>query len=235
VKAILKDSIAFIVTLLGLLGLIWSFHLGPVIVATLSLSVVAFGVTIIVSKYLQSKRPEFTIKELTKELKLLDKGGHLAALKRTMVATSNLNGLKEVWYRNIAADGQIEHITINGEAAAPGNVIKQLGLIHLRIPLAVALTEGQEMSNEVTYDLIDSFVRESEALIHIVNYKTRKAHLRIEFPEGRTFKKATMTEIYGGAKPNILRTLANQNQSNTLDWEIEEPKLGGSYELRWEW
>ncbi len=235
-KRFFRESLAIVATLIGLLGMIWSFHLQPVILAVTSLCLVAVGATVLIVRYVQSTRPEFTIRDLHKELRLNDTKGHLATFERRMIAASNVNGLREIWYRNVAADGKIENIKIDGQAPGPGDIVKQLGLTHIRRSLVEPLGKGQEIVDRVTYDLIDSFVKDSEALIHIVNHKTRKVHLTVHFPTDRSFKRARFTEMYGGVKAQTLKDLsANPDNAATLAVELEDPKLGGSYELRWEW
>jgi hypothetical protein len=152
-----------------------------------------------------------------------------------MTATSNINGLKEIWYRNVAADGTIANVEIDGLTPSPANVVTQLGLTHYRIPFGEPLKKGQQIGNRVTYDLIDSFVKNSEAMIHVVNQKTLKLRLSVYFPAGRLFKRAKFTELYGGAKAQILKEIGNSGSEEKLEVEIEYPKLGASYELRWDW
>jgi hypothetical protein len=234
-KRVLGESAAILVTVAGLLGMIWSFNLTPVILASCSLILLATGATVLIVRYVQSKRPEFTITDLKKILKIHDAGGHLSTFERSMTAISNVSGLNEVWYRNVAADGTIDNIKVDGQYPAQGDVVSELGLTHIRKRFGEPLKSGQQVSVKISYELRDSFVKDSEALIHVVNYKTKRVQLTVLFPPDRPYKKAVWTETYGGSKPHIIKKLTETEDTHQLDVEIDEPKRGGTYELRWDW
>ena len=235
IKRLFGESLAILVTAVGLLGIIWSFNLAPVMLAACSLFVLAAGATILIVRYVQSKRPEFTIADLQKILKIHDAGGRRATFERRMTATSNVDGLKEVWYRNVAADGTIGNIKIDGQDPAAGDVVVQLGLTDIRKSFDAPLKNGQQISVNVSYELRDSFLKDSEALIHVVNYKTKRLRLTVEFPADRPFKRAVWTELYGGARPHTIAEFRAAQDNYRLEVEMEDPKRGGNYELRWEW
>jgi hypothetical protein len=69
----------------------------------------------------------------------------------------------------------------------------------------------------------------------MVNNQTKWLYLAVHFPAERKFKRARLTEMYGGAEPRHLNDLENITGEGKAEFSLEDPKLGGSYELRWEW
>ena len=79
-----------------------------------------------------------------------------------------------MWYRNVAADGPIENIKVDGQEAAPGDIVLQLNQKHIRKRFEL-LRKGSQEVVSISYDLIDSFTHKSEALVHLVNTKPRRS------------------------------------------------------------
>jgi hypothetical protein len=221
----------------GLVGLVWSFKLTTSTQIIVSLAVLVLATVFLIVLFVQSRRPEFTIVSLDKKLVLQDVEGRRATFERKSREVAGFDGLRELWFRNIAADGTIENITV---ASIPGSqetqTVKQLGLIHIRVLLNMPLKKGQEIETTLTYDILDSFVKPSEALIHVVNYRTRVLRIVIEFPAERPYRSAVLKEIFGGTTARIISLgMPEDNTRRRLGAEIENPKLGANYELRWEW
>lgn len=233
-RRIAAEYAAVFATVIGLIGLIWSFDLLGTSRLAASLLVLTAGLTLIVVRYLQARAIQYTILNIEKTLVLHDAEGRRATLTRSSTEMAGSEGLAEIWVRNIAADGQLENVRIDGETAQEGiNIVRQLGLMHIRKPLQRSLKKGEKISTVITYDILDSFVKPTEAFIHVVNYRTKKLTIRVQFPEQRPFKSAAFVEVFGGTKPVRLRTL--EAGGDTLEVDAQNLHTGANYELRWNW
>src|SRR5207248_6635399 len=127
----LKDFVTIASIAGGIIGLIWSFGLTHAIQTIASLAVLILAVLVfLVIPFVQSRRPEFTIISLDKKLSLQDTEGRLAKFERKSREVANFDGLKELWFRNIAADGPIQNIKVEcSSQLASTETILQLGLI----------------------------------------------------------------------------------------------------------
>src|SRR6266478_5944957 len=200
-KKLGRDVLTAAAIAVGLIGLIWSFQLTVALQLILSLIILAFGLVYMGASWTRSKGPEFEILELKKELTIETSDGNRAKLKRESKDVANANNLGEIWFRNIAATGQISDITIDGAPAEEGtNIFRELGLISLRKKLTITLKKGDIAQTTITYALIDSFPSEEEKLIHVVNYKTNKLQLVVRLPTARPAKSAQLLEVYGGTQ-----------------------------------
>lgn len=233
-KRVFTEYAAVWITVAGLIGLIWSFNLTNGFQVVASLAIFTVGAVLIGVRVLQSKTVEYTIVKMEKTLVLHDTKGEQATLTRSSWEIAGSEGLGEIWFRNIAADGKILNVKIDGEPAQEGiNIVHQTGLTHIRKVLPRPLNKGEEIQTIISYDLVYSFLKPTEALIHVVNYKTKRIKLLVQFPNERPFRSAEFVEVFGGTKPITIGRFPVGGIE--LVAEAENVHLGAHYELRWNW
>jgi hypothetical protein len=176
-------------------------------------------------------KPHFTIAAVDKELVFHNADCKVATLTRRQTAVANHRGISEFWCRNIASDGGIDNIQVDG--AAPSEHRHILGEVEVCKRFDRPLERGQSFTTVLSYDLIDSFPRNREQLIHVVEGRTGKLRLAIRFPAGKNIKDARAFLKFGGEERSQLDGLEVSQSSLVL--EIRRPKFGADYVIEWNW
>lgn len=152
---------------------------------------------------------------------------------RTQKAKTNHKGLTEFWYRNISADGDIENILIDGnepdeEKTEAGDrlVCKRFGR---------PLQRGDTFLMELSYDLLKSFSGNPEGLIHVVDYKTKKLRMVVNFHTDKPCRTARAFLRFGGQAHKPLPQPTLNSNKTKIEIEIKRPRLGADYYLEWDW
>ncbi len=181
--------------------------------------------------YWSQRLPHFTIESVEKELAFLHQDCKHATLSRKQTAIANHPGITEFWCRNIAADGSIQNIQIDG--ARPNDERHVLGEIEVCKRFRSPLKRGQSFTTVLTYDLVDCFPQEREQLIHVVEGRTKKLRLEIRFPAGRNVRNPRAIIKFGGEERSQLDSLVVSQ--SVLLLEVKRPKFGADYVVEWNW
>jgi hypothetical protein len=224
-----EEMLAWVSLFIGLPGFALLVVNGQVVIGVLVLVLV--GGVIAVSMLLG--QPQFTILEVEKVLTFHDALAHKATLVRTQRARANQNGLTEFWTRNISADGPIENIQIDN--GPPDEVKREAGDIQVCKRFPHPLRRGEKFTMVLSYDLIDSFEKKSEAVSHVVECKTKRVRLIVSFFETKPCLAGSAFLSFGGQRHKELKKPTIQHRNRRAEWEGKRPKLGGEYSLEWDW
>lgn len=180
----------------------------------------------------RDKQPVFTILHLEKKIVITDSTGKAATFTRTHKLKVNHKGITEWWCRNLAADGTISNIKIDGRD--PDQTITTGGTIQICRRFPFPKERGEVWESTLTYDLADSFVRPWEETIHYTSFKTKKLIMEVDLP--RACKRAELRFTFGGQQSELLPTKPEVSTTKqSIRVEIKRPRLGGQYHLGWEW
>ena len=180
-------------------------------------------------------QPVYTLICVEKVLTIEDRLGKSARLVRFQEGVANHKGMSEFWCRNISADGEISNILIDNRP--PYDSERRAGDIQVCARFRQPLERGESFKMKLSYDLTDSFLRTPEAIIHVVESKTKKLKLVVVLPSERPATNAVVTLSFGGQPHRRLfpPRLTGQVTGERIEWEIKGPKLGAEYRLEWEW
>jgi len=224
-----EEIIAWISLFIGLPGFALLIFNGQVVIGVLVLVLVGGVIAISVVLGL----PQFTILEVEKVLTFHDATAHMARLVRTQRARANQNGLTEFWTRNISADGRIENIQIDN--GRPDDERREAGDIQVCKRYPHPLKRGQIFTMVLSYDLIDSFSNANEAVSHIVEGKTKRLQIVVNFHELKPVLTASAFLSFGGQIHKELEKPTVEHRNRRAEYVHKKPKLGGEYSLEWEW
>lgn len=182
--------------------------------------------------YKQSQEPMFTVLRLDKEVRIHDDKGTKASFERRQHMKTNHPGLVEWWCRNIAADGTITNILIDGQA--PDVLETSAGTIRVCRRFPRPLQKGEELTIVLTYDLTNSFLKNTESVVHLNVLKTREVVMSVELP--RPCLSAETYMSYGGQQVTLINDKPAITMGNKrLEIAIKKPRLGAQYHLQWTW
>ncbi len=202
--------------------------------AVIPATVITIGIAMLVLRW-WLHHPEFNLLLVEKVLTVSNATGRKATLIRNLHGKVTLKGLTEFWCRNIAADGTIVNIMINDEP--PQKTIHETGDIHVGKRFPRRLRGGEKFSLQLSYELVDSFINRTGALIHVVESKTEKLRMIVMLPRERPAKSARASLRSDGQSPKKLPDplLSGLNAGERVEIEIENPKSGAEYCLEWSW
>jgi hypothetical protein len=215
--------------LIGLPGFLILFLNGQYAIAFVILCAIAL---LIYSAYLFSL-PEFTITEIEKILIIRDKQGSVAVLIRRQKAICNHKGVTEFWCGGIGATGGIDDIRI--DKRKPDAIEESCKQFRICKHFTEPLRRGERFSTEVSYKVRDSFLEETERLIHSTDYMTKELIMRVRLPPGRKCKAA---KAYTCINQHPQRHLAAPDVSSDqreITLKVVRPKKGVEYVVEWVW
>lgn len=226
-----SDILALFGIILGIPGLLIALFSDAAIVAVIFL--ILCGVLFWVRWWLN--QPLYTLICVEKVLTIEDVGGKKAKLIRFHEGVANHRGLNEFWCRNISADGEISNVLVDNHA--PYETERRAGDLQVCTRFRQSLDRGERFSMTLSYDLTDSFLRTPEAIIHVVETKTKKLKMIVILPPSRPATNALATLSFGGLPHKRLfpPRLTGQVMGERIEFEIKAPKLGAEYRLEWDW
>lgn len=223
---------------LGIIGILFAASAFPLLFdshrSIIAGVLVAIGVMALLLRW-WFYQPEFTLLMVEKILSIGNATGRTAILVRSLNGKVTQKSLSEFWCHNIGADGAIVNIRIDGEP--PQKTLKEAGDIHVGKRFARPLRRGEEFSLQLSYELVDSFVKRTGALIHVVENRTKKLRMVVILPRERPAKSAHASFRYGGQMPKKLPDPLSRglNAGERIEIEVKNPKLGAEYCLDWSW
>lgn len=196
--------------------------------------VVAFVVCACVAWFVytvyRDRQPVFTILLLEKKLEVKDAQGTEAVFTRRQRVRINHKGITEWWCRNLAADGTIEDILIDG--APPDETVKSSNALHVCRRFDPK-NRGEVWESTLTYRAVNSFVKNREEYIHYTAFKTKKVTIEVRLP--RQCGSAELYLTYSGEQRELLSAPQVSQDKMTITCEIKRPRLGAQYHVRWSW
>lgn len=224
-----NELLTLIGLIIGVPGFLLLFFQGQAVIG-----VVVFGVCIgLAWLYWFLNQPEFTLLEVRRVIRLLDRDGTRAQMERYQEARANHKGLSEFCHKGIMADGSIENIRIDGDE--PDYQALECGAIVVCKYFPDTLERGEKLEMTLTYDLVNSFTKKSEAIIHVISHKTKRLTLEVQCPSDRPVRDVKASLRYGGQKFKLLPKPKRSPDSCQIVLEIKRPKLGEEYYLEWDW
>jgi hypothetical protein len=215
--------------LIGLPGFLILFFNGQYAVAFVILCAIAL---LIYAGYLFSL-PEFTITEIEKILIIKDKQGSSAVLIRRQKATCNHKGVTEFWCGGIGATGGIEDIRI--DKRKPDAIEESCKQFRICKHFPQPLRRGERFSTEVSYKVMNSFLEETERLMHSTDYVTKELIMRVKLPSGRKCKAAKAYTCINQHPQKHLAAPDVSSDGREITLKVVRPKKGLEYVVEWVW
>lgn len=213
---------------IGIPGFLLLFVQGKIAVALLVLVVI--GVLAWHRWFLQL--PNLTIIEIEKIFDFKDAFAHRVLMTRRQRMRVN-HPTAEYWFTNISADGSIQEITIDG--APPAEKRSQAGDLMVCKRWNHPLERGQEVTINFCYELIDSFGRNPEGVIHVVAAKAKRVRITVKLHPDRPCLGASSYRRYAGQEYRDLPAPALRDSNRHIELEFEAKKVGTEVEIEWTW
>ena len=143
-------------------------------------------------------RPELTLLQVRKHLKVNDTLGQTAILKHYVKFKVHCKGIAQYWFTGISSDGTIDINQIKIDNLKPDLVRTDAGQIRVckQLPL---LDRGDIFELEMELPVLDALTESEEKLIHRIAEPTKSLAIEIEFPDGRWAKTARASRGIGGS------------------------------------
>jgi len=219
--------IAVIIALPSFLGAIFSDTYRPI--ALLALLLVA----VLVAVWWILTRPLWTILEFHRTVEIKKLNGSLANNTKKMIMRANHQGLTEFMHRNIRSDGSIGNFKLNSVRVRPSSIEKIAGeyIIHERFE---PIGRWQSRSSCLTYNLINSYPKNTETSTYIPDYYTKQYRIEIYFPAKRPARNQRAYAGLGAETKELNRPSLSSDGTKIL-WEMKNLKPGKYYSVKWNW
>lgn len=182
---------------------------------------------------LQGTGPQYKTLSMKKTLDIRTVDGCRAHLYREQRIRVRYGHLCEIWCRNIVADGSIENLRIDG---APPDDYETTGcLLSICKKFDEPIFRGQEVTVLWTYDLLDSFPANHEALEHEVTPGMQHLELTVRLPEGRLGRNAALHELYAGEPAKQLKAPVVGENGRVFQATQKSMAQGSTIRLSWDW
>ena len=170
---------------------------------------------------------------MKKTLEIVTDDGSLAHLHREQRIRVRYGHLGEIWCRNIVADGSITNLRIDG---APPDGFETTGcLLSVCKKFGEPIFRGQEVTVVWTYDLVDSFSADHEALEHDVTPGMHHLELEVRLPERRLGRNAALHELFAGEPAKQLNAPVLEQNGKVLRAKRKGLTEGSTIRLSWDW
>lgn len=191
----------------------------------------AISALILVYNQIRQNKFAFTIADLRKILTVHDTAGSKATLTQTQMTTACHVDNSEYWFRNIRAIGSVTNFRVNH--GDPAEQIKENGNYHvcMKLPPELKIINGSDLT--LSYEYEDAFTQTEGILSHVVDNDTRRLHLTVELPEGRSISSARFFCKHDGKEEALLPPVVTGQTK--IEADIKNPKLGAEYCLQWNW
>ncbi len=186
---------------------------------------------ILVYNQIRQNKSAFTIADLRKVLTIHNTGGSKATLTQTQMTTACHIDNSEYWFRNIRAIGSITNFRVNN--GDPAEQIKENGNYHvcMKLPPELKVINGSDLT--LSYEYENTFTQTEGILSHVVDNDTRRLHLIVELPDGRSISSARFFCKHDGKEEALLPPIVTGQTK--IEADIKNPKLEAEYCLQWNW
>ena len=179
-----NQLIFYINVILIVFGVLVALVTGYVVIGL----IFAISALILVYNQIRQNKFAFTVADLRKILTVHDTAGSKATLTQTQMTTACHVDNSEYWFRNIRAIGSITNFRVNH--GDPAEQIKENDNYHIcmKLPPELEVINGSDLT--LSYEYEDAFTQTEGILSHVVDNDTRRLHLTVELPEGRSISSA---------------------------------------------
>lgn len=192
-----------------------------------------FAISALILGYDQIRQNKFafTIADLRKILTIHNTAGSKATLTQTQMTTACHVDNSEYWFRNIRAIGSITNFRVNH--GDPVEHTKENGNYHvcMKLPPELKIINGSDLT--LSYEYEGAFTQTEGILSHVIDNDTRRLHLIVELPEGRSISSARFFCKHDGKEEALLPPVVTGQTK--IEADIKNPKLGAEYCLQWNW
>lgn len=222
-----NQLIFYINVILIVFGVLVALVTGYVVIGL----IFAISALILVYNQIRQNKFAFTVADLRKILTVHDTAGSKATLTQTQMTTACHVDNSEYWFRNIRAIGSITNFRVNH--GDPAEQIKENGNYHvcMKLPPELEVINGSDLT--LSYEYEDAFTQTEGILSHVVDNDTRRLHLTVELPEGRSISSARFFCKHDGKEEALLPPVVTGQTK--IEADIKNPKLGAEYCLQWNW
>ena len=161
-------------------------------------------------------------------------GVQTAVMCKQYKIVPNFRHLTQMEHKNIAADGTIRNICWDDKPVPSGRIQQRLGEWEIKIDLPFQPRRWQEFQGKLSYECIDSFNGNPEALMYCVDFPTKQASIIVEFPNGRPCLSAEARKIQGSGENPIQNPIISADRQK-LQLDLRRPTYGAQYIVYWTW
>lgn len=174
------------------------------------------------------------IKEAEFILTIIEPKGTLATLTKKQILIPKVKSYEFHWDRNLRVTGTIANFITS--LGAINEIRNEAGGYSVLTKFHQPLRREIEYKRVFTCECKESFTQDEEDTAYTVDYPTRKAIIKVEFPKERICKKIIKWVVIIGAQEFPTETMPTLDDvRETITWNIPKPKLGQTYYLKWEW
>jgi hypothetical protein len=188
--------------------------------------------------------PPYTLLQVKKVYRFQDtnrpsKGNasQVCQVVRTHTARSNRNYLTQVRIGNLTFDGSMRNICVDGVPIRDNPNVRQVfegGAAFFVKVLNPPVDRDDTDDMELSYELINTFPTETQAVIHQVAHKTERLEIEVNFHQERPCTSARVYWEYGGERGKKICDLAT-SKGRRLYFERNKPKRDRGYRVEWDW
>jgi hypothetical protein len=220
---------------IGILGLIPIFGGASVQLRIAYASALILLLVLFTVLYRIGRGPQYSTISMTKTLTFTEGNGNRATLVREQKIKVNYGSMREIWCRNIVADGRIADVQIDGVPLQDDDQ-EWLGcLLDIRKRFLRTLYRGDQESVVWSYDLIDSFPKQQEFIDHDVTPGTQLLELIVELRGDKLCRATRLEEKVAGEPSKQLKNPEILMNGTRIRAIVRSPKEGRTIRLSWQW
>lgn len=182
-----------------------------------------------------ASKPDFTVMQIEKVLTFRDAFAKRATAERRVLLRADREGVDEFWFRNLSCDGQIESKTIDDEPPDDIKILTAVMQLRKRFPVPLHLGDLQWV--HLCCDEIDAF-KPTDALefINAIDDETGALRVTINFhPDRPCISAEAFISLVGRTVERLPGLPKLSNDKCRAEMEVNKPKLGYEYVVRWTW
>lgn len=157
-----------------------------------------------------------------------------AYLVKEYKIVANRPNLRQMIHKNIAADGPIEDIRWNDQPVLQEQITTRLGEYIVRIDFPVPHKIGAPFTGKLSYICKDSFSRNPEGLVYCVDFDTKVARIRVNFPPDKKCISARASRTLGAGEEDIDDPYVPPD-GTYLELQLERPEIAREHNIYWYW
>jgi hypothetical protein len=230
---IIADRILMIISPLLAALAVWEIYSTRLTIGiVLALGVLVSLGVFIYDRY-QQKQSLFTHLAVAKSLSFPNPSPDLALFSTTLKSRANYNGITEMWFRNISADGQVTNIQIDDEA--PNKLQRKAGSWEVCKEFGRPIQRSEIVTIRLSYGLQNSFPADREGITHVTATRTQELTMHVQFHRSKVPHRVRAFVEYSGVVEEVLEPPLLTRENTHLDLRVRRPKIGGYYTLEWDW
>ena len=219
--------LAIVFALPGLLALVFIPYQATAALAVVT-GVVLYGAVKVINA------PEWTVLEYHKLLDIKRPDGSLATLTKRTKLRPNHKGQTEFIHRNLRADGRFVNFRLANTPVDDNELRQEMGEYVIHERFGRALQAWEKIDSELSYDLVECFMKNCETSGYSPDYFTKMARFEIRLPDGRPARNPVAT-VRTGAKVRPVNPPELSPDGRRITWELKNLRPGRTYIISWDW